>query len=506
MILQQKFRKDPSMDVKFAEDSIEAVLIGALHKLGRTDSYEAHLNYISSEWYTCASDLLLALEDGKAWTDLQLPGRLKIEMKSELLRLRALRQDIGGRSISIPTKIATSAPPTERWTKYFSSEHNTYFYYNNEKDLTQWDFPTGVNIEIISDISAQSTPVKAESSNIDEFDLNNLTQGSFSSNASPSTLGCVSAPSDDNLTRSPSYNVPSSATASTSTNPEIPAMAKQITDDRNHEGRDEFTDPDDTMKTIFVTDAYAADGYVSLGIPIISSSEYEHHPIVPSKINAPTHAGSLVTQDESEWNSSFLSHSSNEECSSDVRSLVSILVDMGFSADDSTAALKSSGYDLPAAASLLLLSPPSYEDIMADTNASKNVQSCAGKSTDTVIAPKVSSNNLFLSPSPSPSTISNKSQNVNNYSQKEVGKAPKSHLNQIDSPSLSVPKVETSLSLPLKSNPDSNITSVGDSTVCMEKVSLPTVEKKAMYAPRKKIVQQSTPRPSAPNLPLPPGY
>jgi hypothetical protein len=103
----------------------------------------------SSEWYSSVSDLLLALEDKNAWTDLKIPGRLKLEIKSELLAIQA-KKDI---DVKMQLK--------EHWVRYFSKPDNAFFYCNSETFVSRWELPEG-NVEIHDDISTENSPANSE--------------------------------------------------------------------------------------------------------------------------------------------------------------------------------------------------------------------------------------------------------------------------------------------------------------------------------------------------------
>jgi hypothetical protein len=95
------------------------------------------------------SDLLLALEDKNAWTDLNLPGRLKLEIKSELLGIQAKKD------------VAVNMPLKEHWVRYFSKPDNSFFYCNSETFVSRWELPEG-NVEIHDDISTENSPNDSE--------------------------------------------------------------------------------------------------------------------------------------------------------------------------------------------------------------------------------------------------------------------------------------------------------------------------------------------------------
>jgi hypothetical protein len=141
--------------MKSRDRTVEAVLSTALFRLNRVGSYEEHFEYIKSEWYFTVSDLLMALEDGNAWSDLRLPGRLKLEMKAELLDLQYLRRN-ENESFEPSTSLSSSIPiaKKEQWTRHYSKEHDTFFFYCLTSDSTQWEIPTG-NVDITDDITKQ---------------------------------------------------------------------------------------------------------------------------------------------------------------------------------------------------------------------------------------------------------------------------------------------------------------------------------------------------------------
>ena len=468
-----------------AQNSIENVLSVALHKLGRMDSYKTYLDYISSEWYTSVHDLLLALEDGNAWTDLHLPGRLKLEMKYELLLLRAaLEKTSGG-----PSSTANEEPK-EQWVKYFSSEHNAYFYYSNQKDVTQWDVPTGGNIEIISNISVVIDSAKIETNNVDELkDISNpkykfCTSASSYSLSSPCPSTHVLSDSvEDNPNHDITPRIISIACASkesekalsSKTDAEVVAEAAQDNGGGNNEEGLGISDSSYSMETIIVTDAYAADDYAPVGVEIICSAEFEECPTESLSPCIPWNSRSHTTRDEPLRSSTSSSYPLKEECPTDSRSMISVLVGMGFSVDASAAALKRSGNDLPGAATLLLLSPPAYNDVITTSSEVAAVH-----------VPDSTFNN-----------------NSDSYSNRETVQASAPPSTMISS-NLYVPEVEAASSQVPKNDilhQTSHPLIAQDPAVCIE-----NIPKKVMYAPRKKVAQTSSQRPSAPNLSIPSGY
>ena len=67
--------------------SIEPLIRSILIKMNKLESLDEHVQYLRSEWYITIDDLRLALQDKTQWSELQLPGRLKIELKKELIKL-----------------------------------------------------------------------------------------------------------------------------------------------------------------------------------------------------------------------------------------------------------------------------------------------------------------------------------------------------------------------------------------------------------------------------------
>jgi hypothetical protein len=144
-----------AMSTKSRDRTVEAVLSTALFRLNRVGSFEEHFEYIKSEWYFTVSDLLMALEDGKAWSDLRLPGRLKLEMKAELLDLQYLSRH-ANESFEPTVNLTATVPimKKEQWTRHYSNEHDTFFFYCLTSDSTQWEIPIG-NVDITDDITKQ---------------------------------------------------------------------------------------------------------------------------------------------------------------------------------------------------------------------------------------------------------------------------------------------------------------------------------------------------------------
>ena len=70
--------------------SIEPLIRSILIKMNKLESLDEHVQYLRSEWYITIDDLRLALQDKTQWSELQLPGRLKIELKKELIKLNTI--------------------------------------------------------------------------------------------------------------------------------------------------------------------------------------------------------------------------------------------------------------------------------------------------------------------------------------------------------------------------------------------------------------------------------
>lgn len=109
------------------------ILRSALSNLNKLEDFDKFLSYLKSEWYSTSSELKLALADGQAWDAIQLPGRLKLELKKILLK-DTLDNEAA----------AVSSPSTQyvKWTKCFSKEHQHYYYFNKETSATQWEAPS----------------------------------------------------------------------------------------------------------------------------------------------------------------------------------------------------------------------------------------------------------------------------------------------------------------------------------------------------------------------------
>jgi len=147
----------PATATEDAATTVEGILTRCLTRLRRLESKELFMDVLRSEWYGTVADLVLALEDGKAWSDLKLPGRLKLEIKSELLALQSSQTGSGGGGGKSEGGIVSTPDPSNQWMKYFSAEHSTYFYCNVATHASQWEEPTGPNVEIFEDYDSSSS-------------------------------------------------------------------------------------------------------------------------------------------------------------------------------------------------------------------------------------------------------------------------------------------------------------------------------------------------------------
>jgi hypothetical protein len=132
---------------------LPTLLDDALHKLGKQDKAAEYLQYLRGEWYSTVDELRLAIADGAAWSDLQLPGRLKLELKTMILTHDA----------TTSSSSSAAGQSNGLWTKCFSTEHNTHYYINNETNVSQWEIPDEF-IEQKSFPSSSTAPVLASSS------------------------------------------------------------------------------------------------------------------------------------------------------------------------------------------------------------------------------------------------------------------------------------------------------------------------------------------------------
>ena len=60
--------------------TLEDLLATALQNLNQSKRLDEYLSYLTSEWYTTPEDLRLAYQNDKIWSQITLPGRLKLEL------------------------------------------------------------------------------------------------------------------------------------------------------------------------------------------------------------------------------------------------------------------------------------------------------------------------------------------------------------------------------------------------------------------------------------------
>ena len=105
---------------------LKALLKSALKNLGKDEYFDKYYTYLESEWFYTINELKIAIKDGAAWSDIQLPGRLKLELKKLILEMN---NDPDNNS------------NIRKWTKCYSKEHNSFYYFNKETFTTQWKIP-----------------------------------------------------------------------------------------------------------------------------------------------------------------------------------------------------------------------------------------------------------------------------------------------------------------------------------------------------------------------------
>ena len=89
--------------------TLEDLLMKALQKLKKEEFYEEYLQVLLGAWYTTVPELKLALSDGDAWSDIQLPGRLKLEMKRMIIGMD--QKEMGEEGMT-PSSSSSWAPAT----------------------------------------------------------------------------------------------------------------------------------------------------------------------------------------------------------------------------------------------------------------------------------------------------------------------------------------------------------------------------------------------------------
>jgi hypothetical protein len=175
-------------------NDIEPLIRSILHKMNKLESLEEHIEYLRSEWYLTIDDLRLALNDKIQWSELQLPGRLKIELKKELIKINVYKNDndetditnnnnnnnilspikdddnnniqlntpinniiiednndihnnddelcelaIGNHNTTTTTTNTTTT--SSKWLKCFSPDHESFYYVSQTTGESQWEEP-----------------------------------------------------------------------------------------------------------------------------------------------------------------------------------------------------------------------------------------------------------------------------------------------------------------------------------------------------------------------------
>jgi hypothetical protein len=109
--------------------------------------YDSYLSYLHSEWLYTVSELQLVSDDQQAWTNLKLPARLKIELKTALRSGEfgsADSRDNSPRTTPHSSKHHSMRQERERdeiWIMCFSQTDDSYYYYNAVTYESQWDCP-----------------------------------------------------------------------------------------------------------------------------------------------------------------------------------------------------------------------------------------------------------------------------------------------------------------------------------------------------------------------------
>jgi UBA/TS-N domain len=302
------------MTTPTSDGSIEKLLGSILLRLNKLDSLNEHLANITAEWYFNVSDLQMALLDGNAWSELKLPGRLKLEMKIELLRLQNLRIEESSYSYVSPVNKITTEK--ELWTKYFSAEHNAFFYYCQSSDMTQWEVPTG-NIEIYDDGTAQSFLY------LDDHSSNSSSGGGILRMDS----SFDSQVRNDNPT-SEGTTTQTTASAGSYTDANLDILVAV-----NAKKRSAFMAPEDPLNGGYAV-GIAMDNRRDSVASFTSESSYDFR----------NETDTDAEEDETKF-------------SDPDPKMLSRLVDMGFSTEAASRALRRSENNLPSATSILLRSP-----------------------------------------------------------------------------------------------------------------------------------------------------
>ena len=113
-------------------DPVRNVLESALIRLGRGRSFDMLKTFediLSDDWYLTAGDLRKAIVDGQEWSNIKLPGRLKLEIKEMLS------------DMELPVIEASDDQLPINWTREYSAADGTYYYYNAATGESRWEKP-----------------------------------------------------------------------------------------------------------------------------------------------------------------------------------------------------------------------------------------------------------------------------------------------------------------------------------------------------------------------------
>ena len=161
-------------DIPSLNSSMELsdLLTTALQNLKKEDSLEDYLQKLKSELYTTTADLKLALQDdGTAWSDIPIPGRLKLELKRLILNAESAK-DVDRRlealSVSTGGNVDKSSEYTRpRWIRCYSIEHQALYFYHRVSGRTQWEDP---GEEYMDDISVNQSYAAETHVSKEDFD------------------------------------------------------------------------------------------------------------------------------------------------------------------------------------------------------------------------------------------------------------------------------------------------------------------------------------------------
>jgi hypothetical protein len=320
-----------------------------------------YVDLLRAEWYTSVSDLLLAIEDGNAWSDLKLPGRLKLEIKSELLALQsAEKTGIENQPFSsvtttlgeIEASSKAAGAPIERqqWMKYFCAEHQTYFYSNLATHESQWEEPKGENHDIYDDCtsSAEVSPQRGQESSTKSGGL-----GANDDNEGEDNDDDDGDAAEEEIWRALLRSVGS-------TNPTAAELVVDGSSNRNRESPSSSAHKKSDI--IVVSDAYVIPDEISLGVVESSmprtslrsdfgrSSSDRSISTTDDDLRPPSYTASVAGR-----TSSASRRGDRESGSSSPDPLMAQrLIDMGFSPAAVSSSLRRSDNNLSAAASILL--------------------------------------------------------------------------------------------------------------------------------------------------------